>query len=318
MDFSLSTIMIFFAVVTALGGAYSLVCDLWLADRSRAQARLHAEFRKQQRAKVQESTLFKDFHKIAEKKEEQQETWKERTEQWIAQSGLEIQISNLASLMLGLGLALGIVVGFFRSSWLVGGIAALIGVILPILYIHRKRKVRREKILAQLTEVFETVARVLRSGQTLPQALNVVALECERPIAEDFAFCFEQQKLGLPPDVAFQDMAKRIDILELRLFTLAAQVQQKTGGNLAELVERLAEMVRERYRTQQKIKALTAESRLQANVLLGLPPVVFVIMMIIKRDYVEELFKHPMLLLITGVFQLLGVLWIRKIVRLGE
>ncbi|MGE0529395.1 MAG: type II secretion system F family protein, partial [Bdellovibrionales bacterium] len=147
------------------------------------------------------------------------------------------------------------------------------------------------------------------------QSLTVVANECESPICDEFSFCFEEQKLGLPAHVAFQEMSERVGILEMHLFTLASRVQQRTGGNMAALVEKLAEMVRQRFRMRQKIKALTAEGRLQATVLLGLPPVILGVMVIVKWDYVEALFRHPELIAITLGLQLLGFLWIRHIIR---
>ena len=138
-------------------------------------------------------------------------------------------------------------------------------------YVQLKRKARLEKLLSQLPDAFDLMARVIRAGQTMSQALQAVADEFDQPIAAEFAYCYEQQNLGLPPEVAFRDLARRTGLLEIKIFVLALLVQQQTGGNLAELLDKLADVVRERFRIRGKIKALTAEGRMQALVLLVLP-----------------------------------------------
>ena len=106
--------------------------------------------------------------------------------------------------------------------------------------VKRTRDARIEKLRSQLPEAFDLMARVVRAGQTLGQALLAVADEFPQPISVEFAFCYEQQNLGLPPEVAFRDLARRTGILELKIFVLAVLVQQQTGGNLAELLIKLA------------------------------------------------------------------------------
>src|SRR5215831_2903505 len=111
----------------------------------------------------------------------------------------------------------------------------------------------------------------------MSQALQAVADEFDTPISTEFAYCYEQQNLGLSPEVAMRDLARRTGLLEIKIFVLALLVQQQTGGNLAELLEKLADIVRERFRMRAKIKALTAEGRLQAIILLALVPLLFLL-----------------------------------------
>jgi tight adherence protein B len=159
------------------------------------------------------------------------------------------------------------------------------------------------------------MARVIRAGQTMSQALQAVGDEFDPPLAGEFAHCFEQQNLGLPPELALRDLARRTGLLEVKIFVLAVLVQQQTGGNLAELLDKLAVVIRERFKVRGKVRALTAEGRIQAAVLLALPPVMFLIILFLNRGYAQLLLDHPWLLVGVLVTELLGALWIRKIVN---
>ena len=105
------------------------------------------------------------------------------------------------------------------------------------------------------------MGRVVRAGQTISQALQAVADEFPPPIAAEFAYCYEQQNLGLSPESALRDLARRTGLLEIKIFVLALLVQQQTGGNLAELLDKLSGIIRERFRIRGQIKTLTAEGR---------------------------------------------------------
>jgi tight adherence protein B len=159
------------------------------------------------------------------------------------------------------------------------------------------------------------MARTMRSGQTISQALQAVADECSTPLADEIRYCCQQQNLGLSPEAALRDLARRTGTLELKIFVLAVVVHRQSGGNLTELLDRLATVVRERFRIRGKIKSLTAEGRAQALVLLALPPFMMVILLLIARVYMMELFRFPMLLLGMFVSMTLGGLWMRRIIN---
>jgi tight adherence protein B len=149
----------------------------------------------------------------------------------------------------------------------------------------------------------------------MSQALQAVADEFDQPISGEFSYCYEQQNLGLPSELALRELARRTGLLEVRIFVVALLVQQQTGGNLAELLDRLAAVIRERFRIRGKIKALTAEGRLQAVVLLAMPFVVLLILLALNRNYAQVLLDRPGLLGGMCFFEVLGALWIRKIVN---
>jgi tight adherence protein B len=306
------------AVVMAVLGVYSLVADLFLRDRSRVNKRVDEQLRQRQRDQAKKSLLFKDLaSQAAEAAAELQDrrSLRQRFEAMVQQSGLNLTPRRLLKIMLGAGTALGLFVALVSSRMILAGAFALIGAAIPLVYVEFKRRARLEKMMLQLPDAFDLMARIIRAGQTMSQAMQGVADEFDKPISAEFSYCYEQQNLGLPSEVSMRDLAERTGLLELRIFVLAMLVQQQTGGNLAELLERLATVIRARFRLRGKIKALTAEARLQATLLLVLPALMFFGIMGINPSYAMVLFDYPWLLAGMVVFELLGALWIRKIVN---
>ncbi len=159
------------------------------------------------------------------------------------------------------------------------------------------------------------MSRVLRSGQTISQSIQAVADEFSPPIAEEFGFCYEQQNLGLSPEAAMRQLAQRTGLLEIRIFVVAVMVHRQTGGNLSELLDKISHVIRERFRISGYIRALTAEGRLQAIILLALPPLMIFLLLALNRDYMMTIFKYPSLLIVMFTCEILGALWMRKIVN---
>nr|WP_303652708.1 type II secretion system F family protein [Paludisphaera mucosa] len=159
------------------------------------------------------------------------------------------------------------------------------------------------------------MARVVRAGQSLGQAVLGVAQEFPQPISTEFAYCYEQQNLGLSPEVTFRELTRRTGIVELKIFVLAVLVQQQTGGNLAEMLTKLAAVVRDRYRIRGAIQTLTAEGRMQGWILAAMPPLMIVILLFMNYKYAVVLFDHPNVLAVSFGAEVLGILWIRKIVN---
>jgi tight adherence protein B len=316
MSPALVTLLTFLAVVMVVFGVYSILSDLFLRDRSRVSQRVDDEFRKFQRERARRSAVFKNQQALAAAAEE---AGGFNLRQWfealIEQSGIALSPRQVLLYMAATGLGTGILGGLLRQSLLIGGILGPIAASVPLFYVGYKRKVRLAKLTAQLPDAFDLMARVIRAGQTVSQALQAIADEFDPPIAAEFAYCYEQQNLGLPPELALRDLAHRTGLLEIKIFVLALLVQQQTGGNLAEILDNLAAVIRERFRIRGKISALTAEGRLQAIILLALPPLMFLIILFLNRDYGLVLLQRPALLIAMFVSELFGALWIRKIVN---
>jgi tight adherence protein B len=313
---ALLTILTFGAGVTAVAGLYSIVSDLFLRDRKRVGERVDDEFRNRQRERAKKSLLFKDLGQLsAEADADDAPGIRGKFEAMIEQSGLDVTARKLLAISATAALTLGGLGGLVRQSLVVAAALALVGAAVPLLYVQHKRKARIEKLLSQLPDSFDLMGRIIRAGQTMSQALQAVADEFPQPIAVEFGYCYEQQNLGLPPEAAMRDLARRTGLVEIRIFVMAIMVQQQTGGNLAELLDKLAHIIRERYRIRGEVRTLTAEGRMQAAVLLGLPPALFLIMMVMNRDYASILLEYPALIWTTLAFEGLGALWIRKIVN---
>lgn len=213
----------------------------------------------------------------------------------------------------------------FLGLWIVGANAVLIPFVmgtlffLPFLFLVYKRKKRLKKFAAQLPDALELIARGLRAGHSLAAGLNMVADEMPAPIGIEFARCYEEQNLGVPLEDALRSLCRRIPNLDLKFFATAVVLQRTTGGDLAEILDKIGSLIRERFRIWGAVQALTGEGRLSGIVLLALPPVLFLVVWYLNPAYSMMLFTDPLgkkMLVGAIVMQILGALVIRKIVNI--
>jgi tight adherence protein B len=193
----------------------------------------------------------------------------------------------------------------------------MIGFSLPWFWLLQKRNGRLKAFAAQLPDALELVARALRAGHALGAGMHVVAEEMPDPIASEFGRVYEEQNLGIALEDAMRSMCERVPNMDLRFFVTAVAIQRQTGGDLAEILDKIGYVIRERYKILGQVKALTAEGRLSGVVLLILPFFLLVTMMHINYNYVKWLWEDPTLLKVSiGMFiwMVLGALVIRKIV----
>jgi tight adherence protein B len=309
-------ILTFGAGVLLVLGLASVVSDLFLKDRSAVNRRVDEEFRTKKREEIRKSLLFRDLGKLSDApNDDEPTTFRQRLQFLIEQSGVAVTPERLIGIAAGGGLGVGALTGLVRDNVLTAVLFGLVAAAAPFLYVVRKRKKRLKKMLEQLPDVFDLMARVIRAGQTTEQAVQAVADEFAQPIGAEFAYCAEQQNLGLAPDLAFRDLARRCGLLEIKIFVLALVVQQQTGGNLAEIMDKLAGVVRERFRIAGKISALSAEGRMQVLVLLLLPFGIMGIMMLMSRPYADSLLNNLWLVGVMLVMEGIGAVWARKIVN---
>ena len=190
---------------------------------------------------------------------------------------------------------------------------------MPIVWLLLKRKKRLNKFSEQLPEALELLSRSLRAGHSLASGIGLVGQEMNAPLATEFTRTFEEQNLGISLDEALEQMTQRVPNLDLRFFATAVILQRQTGGDLAEILDKIGRLIRERFKLAGQIQALTGEGRLSGVVLLALPPTLFLVMLYINFDYAMVLFRDETgkkLMAGALVMQLLGALVIRKIITI--
>jgi tight adherence protein B len=199
-------------------------------------------------------------------------------------------------------------------------LAAIVGVVAgigPTMALRVSLKKRTEKMREQLPDVLTIMASSLRAGHSFMQALDTVAREIPQPAAVEFQRVVAEIRLGRPTDDALEALATRVGSADFRWAVLAVNIQREVGGNLAEILDNVADTLRERAMIRRQIRVLTAEGRLSAWVLAGLPVAIAIYMFIVNPDYIGLLFTHPIgLFMLGGAILLLiaGILWMRKIV----
>lgn len=232
------------------------------------------------------------------------------------QADCNIKPSALFGISLGLS-----ALGAALCIWLVNVYVIPIGAIaffsLPWMWLYHKRASRLKKFAAQLPDAMELVARALRAGHSLAAGMHVVAEEMPAPISKEFGRVYEEQNLGIPLEEALKGMCERVPNLDLRFFVTSVAIQRQTGGDLAEILDRIGHVIRERFKILGQVKALTAEGRLSGIVLIAMPIGLFCLMLWMKPDYIRLLWTDPMgvkMSIAAIILVLIGSYAIKKIV----
>lgn len=215
-----------------------------------------------------------------------------------------------------IGMFIPVVAGLHPTIVLPMGLALAV---LPYVWLLLRRRSRFRKFAKQLPDALELVSRALHHGHSLASGISLVADEMKAPIAKEFRRVFEEQNLGIALETALDNMTERIPNLDLRFFATAIALQRQTGGDLAEILDKIGYLVRERFKIWGQVQALTGEGRLSGIVLLALPPVLFLAVYKLNPEYVTPLFTDPLgrqMLAGAIVMQLLGAIVIKKIINI--
>jgi tight adherence protein B len=190
---------------------------------------------------------------------------------------------------------------------------------LPVLMVMRKRNARMRRFEELFPESLEFVARSMRAGHAFSVSLEMIHREFQEPLAGEFRRTFEEHNLGLPLDMALQKLAKRVPSLDVHFFVSAVLLQKRTGGNLAEILDKLAYVIRERFKLRGRIRAISAHGRMTGAALTCIPIAVAVIMFYVNPDYVRFFFLDDVGNIMLGAaigLQLIGYAVIRQIVKI--
>ena len=237
---------------------------------------------------------------------------------FLQQADTQLSPTKFILISVGLGLGTTFILPLARVPLPLAPLGVLVGT-LPFFFLFMKRKRRLAHFAKQLPESLELISRALRAGHSLASGFKLVADEQGPPIAIEFERCYESQNLGVPLEEAIEQMTERVPNLDLRFFATAVILQRQTGGDLAEILDKIGYLVRERFKIWGQIQALTGEGRLSGIVLLALPPALFIVMWRLNPGYCMTLFTDPMghqMLAGAIIMQIIGALVIRKIVNI--
>lgn len=224
-----------------------------------------------------------------------------------------IMFSAMAGFMGGLATS---VVTEIYPLWFVGALAAAS---LPFAHVWWKRKKRFDAFLEHLPDALDLMSRGLMAGHAFAEALQMVSAEMPDPVATEFRKTYEEQNLGLSLKLALENLAERMPLLDLRMCITAVLIQRETGGNLAEILEKVAYTIRERFRIMGDLKTLTTSSRMSAWLLCALPIFVAIAVTVMNPDYMSVLWKDPRghwLIAAAMIMQVTGMLIVRKILQI--
>lgn len=241
-----------------------------------------------------------------------------KLEMMIMQADSQITVSRLLAFSLLAGVMAGLAAYTVVNAAFALGIFC-IAAAMPILHVFYKRRKRLLKFNAQLPDTLDLLSRSLSVGHAFSEALNQVASEMPDPIATEFRIAFEEQKLGLSTKVALDRLVDRVPIADLRLCIVAMHIQRETGGNLAEILERVAQTIRDRFKLMEDFRTMTTSSRASAWILCGLPFALVFLLTTINPDYMSKLIYDPRGHIVIGVaivLQLIGMLLIKKILAI--
>ncbi|MGZ4730930.1 MAG: type II secretion system F family protein [Terriglobales bacterium] len=237
----------------------------------------------------------------------------------LTQGGLSMRAGNFLGLSALAGVVTTIVAYILSKRVEVAWVALVVGFLLPYSYASFRRNKRFEKFEELFPEAIDTLARAVRAGHAFTTALEMITSEVAEPVAGEFRQLYEEQKFGMPVRDALINLTERMPLVDVKFFVTAVMLQRETGGNLAEILDNLSYVIRERFKIQRQVRVYTAQGRLTMALLMGMPPIIVTVMLLLNPSFIRPLFSDPIghTLLVAGIIlQTIGYFVIRKIVRI--
>jgi tight adherence protein B len=241
----------------------------------------------------------------------------------LSQADLKNRAGNFLLLCVVCGVVAAVVLFTLNRTSNFAPIMAWVGLILgflaPYAWASYRRTKRFEKFEELFPEAIDTLARAVRAGHAFTTALEMIASEVSEPVAGEFRKLYEEQKFGLPVRDALLNLVDRMPLVDVKFFVTAVMIQRETGGNLAEILDNLSYVIRERFKILRQVRVYTAQGRLTMMLLMGLPPLIIVVMLIMNPAFIQPLFSDPIghTLIVAGItLQTIGYFVIRKVVRI--
>jgi tight adherence protein B len=245
-------------------------------------------------------------------------SWPMRFKDYVSQAGMSTRPGKL---LLACGVlffgALVVTKAFYPFP--AGLIAAVIAGSIPLAYVALKRRQRLKKFEENFPEALDLLNRAIRAGHAFTTGLGMIATESAEPIAGEFRTTFEEQNFGLPLRDVLQNLSDRVPLIDVRFFVTALLIQRETGGNLSEILESLAHVIRDRFRIYRDVRVKSAHGRLTAGILIALPPAIVFGLLMVNPHYVKVLFDDPigpMVLWGAAIWQCIGSALLWKIIHI--
>lgn len=240
-------------------------------------------------------------------------------ERLIMQAGLQITVGTLVMASVLFGCIAYLVVKTLTHFTFLALTAAPLVASVPVMIVRWKRARRFRTFEEQFPEAIELMARALRAGHAFPTGIRMVADEMSDPMGAEFKLLYDRQNFGMPLSDALKGMAERVPILDARFFTTAVLTQRETGGNLSEILDNLAAVIRDRFKVKRQVRAVTAHGRITGWILAALPVVLALVLSVISPEYMSPMITDPLgikMLAVGGSMQVIGSLIIRKLVNI--
>src|SRR6202158_5320052 len=237
----------------------------------------------------------------------------------LAQGNIDARAGNFLMLCAVSALVFAAIAFIAGGNLLFGWAGALLGFFIPYAYASHMRTKRFQKFEEKFPEAIDTLARAVRAGHAFTTALEMIANEVSEPVAGEFRQLYEEQKFGLPVRDALLNLADRIPLVDIKFFVTAVMLQRETGGNLAEILDNLSYVIRERFKILRQVRVHTAQGRLTMVLLMALPPTIVVVMLVLNPGFILPLFTDPLghALIVGGItLQTMGYFVIRRIIRI--
>ena len=235
----------------------------------------------------------------------------------LTQAGLQMTVGTLLLSSACSALFAYVVVRYLTNMTLIGVAAGGLAAFIPFIYVKQKKNSRLRKFEEQFPEAIDLIGRALRAGHAFTTGLAMAAEEIPKPVGEEFKLLYDRQNFGMPLPDAMKAFAARIPLIDARFFVTAVLTQRETGGNLGEVLDNLASVIRDRFRVKRQVRVLTAHGRITGWILAGLPPALALALFVIAPGHMNMMLSDPLgvrMIIVALILQVLGTLIIRKLV----
>jgi tight adherence protein B len=242
-----------------------------------------------------------------------------RLQRFLSQADVKVRPGKFLAIGGFFGVGIGALAYLWQRQVVLAVLAGLVSCALPLAWVAWKRARRFRHFEELFPNAIDLLGRAVRAGHAFTTALELIANELEEPVSGEFRILFEEQKFGLPLREALLNFSERMPLVDVKFFATAVLLQRETGGNLAEIMDKLSYVIRERFKIHRQVRVYTAQGRLTMMLLMGLPPALLIILLTVNREFVMVLFTDPWGKLLCAIglgLQILGFFMIRRIIEI--